>query len=396
MGGAVREKSEESAAWRWGSVFIASPLYDTVFFIFSPLIALGLVLFLDGWSAAHSRYAILGAEQYPVPVFITIWTHAHLVAVFFRSHGDRQIFARHRAAFTVVPLGLFGLFLLSDHAIIAGLVVSVFWATYHIGMQNFGLSRIYDVRCGNDPQAGRQLDWGLHQLLNLGPFLVGASLMPSLESFRRFDAVGWVAPGEWVSAYRGLHGVLTPTILIAGGFYLVYYLYSYRELVRSGHVICPQKVTQIVVTGAVSIGAWGLMEPWMAVLRARVVDGAREPSARATAARRWRRRGPGAARLRAADRDLRSALAEIRGRLRGPALDRGLGRGRGPDALLVRRLRLVGAAARGLRSRVRPNHETRRRPPRRAARHLRHRAAGGRTPPARAGAGPGGRAPSGR
>jgi hypothetical protein len=264
MGGAVREKSEESAAWRWGSVFIASPLYDTVFFIFSPLIALGLVLFLDGWSAAHSRYAILGAEQYPVPVFITIWTHAHLVAVFFRSHGDRQIFARHRAAFTVVPLGLFGLFLLSDHAIIAGLVVSVFWATYHIGMQNFGLSRIYDVRCGNDPQAGRQLDWGLHQLLNLGPFLVGASLMPSLESFRRFDAVGWVAPGEWVSAYRGLHGVLTPTILIAGGFYLVYYLYSYRELVRSGHVICPQKVTQIVVTGAVSIGAWGLMEPWMA------------------------------------------------------------------------------------------------------------------------------------
>lgn len=257
-------KLERRSRSRGRSAFIASPLYDSLFFIASPLLALGLVLGVASWPAARSRHELLGLEQYPVPLFITIWTHAHLVAVFFRSHGDKRIFQRHRAAFTVVPLALLALLLVSDFAMIAGLVVSVFWATYHIGMQNFGLSRIYDVRCGNDPQEGRRLDWGLHQLLNLGPFFVGASLIPSLESFRRFDAVGWETPGKWVSTYHGLHGVLTPTILVAGGFYLVYYLYSYRQLVRAGHVVCPQKVAQILVTGGVSIGAWGLMTPWMA------------------------------------------------------------------------------------------------------------------------------------
>ncbi|MCB9915597.1 MAG: hypothetical protein H6828_10675 [Planctomycetes bacterium] len=114
-------------------MFIAAPLYGTVFFIASPLLAVGLVALLAAWPAAHTRHAFLGLEQYPVPLFITVWTHAHLVAVFFRSHGDLRIFAWHRVAFTVVLLALFGFFMLFDTAIIAGLVVSEFWATYHIG-----------------------------------------------------------------------------------------------------------------------------------------------------------------------------------------------------------------------------------------------------------------------
>ena len=180
------------------SGFIASRLYDSVFFIASPILALAIVALVDVWPWARQRQVMLGVEQYPVPFFIAIWTYAHLFAVFFRSHANPGIFVQHKFAFVGVPILLFLGFLASDWLIITGLVIAVFWSVYHIGMQNFGLCRIYDVRRGNPPEMGRSLDYWLHQFINLGPFFVGLSFVSSLAGVRRFKAVGWEAPVNWM------------------------------------------------------------------------------------------------------------------------------------------------------------------------------------------------------
>jgi hypothetical protein len=261
--GLVAEASREKVT-PLGSAFIASKLYDSLFFIGAPVLGLLLVELVSGWSWARQSQLLLGVEQHPVPFFILIWTHAHLFAVFFRSHGNPEIFVQHRFAFIGVPVLLFAAFMASDWVILAGFVVAVFWATYHIGMQNFGLARIYDVRWGNPPEMGRRLDYWLHQLINLGPFLAGMSLLPSLSTFRRFEDVGWKTPGEWVQGYSTIHGVLTPTLLIAAFFFLVYYGYSYWRLTREGYRFCPQKIALLLTTAVVSVIAWGFMTPWKA------------------------------------------------------------------------------------------------------------------------------------
>ena len=96
-----------------GSGYIASRLYDSVFFIFAPVLAFLLVEFLANWDWALERHSILGTEQTPALFFIAIWTHAHLFAVVFRSHANPKVFPLHRFAFIGVPILLFVGFLVS-------------------------------------------------------------------------------------------------------------------------------------------------------------------------------------------------------------------------------------------------------------------------------------------
>lgn len=247
--------------------YIASPLYDAVFFLLAPLLALGLVALVEGWprNPAPGIDAVRAAPALSATFFILVWSHAHAVAVFFRSHANRSIFVRHRFAFTAVPALLFVALMASDWAMAVALVVAPFWAVYHIGMQNFGLGRLYDVRWGNSPETGRGLDYGLHQFLNLAPFVAGPSLVPHLQSVGVFHDVGWKMPSRWVDAHRGIEGALSGWLLVAGLGYLAFYLYSYGRLTKDGYRPSPQKFVLLLGTGAVSVLSWGFLPAWQAV-----------------------------------------------------------------------------------------------------------------------------------
>jgi len=246
------------------SGFIASRLYDSLFFIFSPILAFAIVLLLSEWTWIGQRQLILGVEQNPITFFIVVWTHAHLFAVFFRSHANTKIFAKHRFAFVAVPILLFVGFMASDWLIITGLLVSGLWAVYHLGMQNFGLGRIYDARCGNPPEMGRTLDYWLHQFINLGPFIAGLCLIPSLAPVRLYRELGWNAPAEWLRTYGPIHSAFSGYLLAAGLLFLAYYSYAYGRFTRQGYRLCPQKIALLVSTGSVSVVAWGFLPAWKA------------------------------------------------------------------------------------------------------------------------------------
>ena len=241
-----------------------SRIYDSVFFIFAPVLAFMLVEFVANWDWALDRHSILGAQTTPVLFFITVWTNAHLFAVVFRSHANPNVFSRHRFSFIGVPILLFLGFLLSDWLIITGMLVSGLWAVYHLGMQNFGLGRIYDVRRGNPPEMGRALDYWFQQFINLGPFLFGFCLMPSLYAVRRYREVGWEEPTVWLRSFSTVHSEFTAFIVSAGLLFMAFYVYSYWRLTQQGYRPCPQKIVLMVSTGTASVVAWGFLPAWKA------------------------------------------------------------------------------------------------------------------------------------
>jgi hypothetical protein len=261
----VAAASAERAATIRGAGFIVSPLYDAILFILAPVLALALIVPIDASPWATKWRPLFGIAERPAILFILVWSHAHAVAVFFRSHANRAIFVQHRFAFVGVPILLFAALMASDWVMVSALVLAPFWAVYHIGMQSFGLGRIYDVRWGNPPEMGRHLDYWLHQVINLFPFLAGLSLLSSLESLRLFGNVGWKGPGEWVRAHAAIDGDLSRTLAVVGVAFLAFYVHAYWRLAQRGYRFSPQKLALLLTTAGVSVAAWGFLSAWKAI-----------------------------------------------------------------------------------------------------------------------------------
>ena len=89
------------------SRFIVGSLYDGIFFIFSPLLALGLGILMKGSVLERSDVNLWGYKGSMANIFIGSFISAHLFIVFFRSHGNKMIFKLHPWRFTLVPVALF-------------------------------------------------------------------------------------------------------------------------------------------------------------------------------------------------------------------------------------------------------------------------------------------------
>ena len=142
--------------------YIVAPLYDSVFFLGAPLlaVAIGTVLFLPG-IAPSVRFAVelpWLESQFSQPfvgMAIKVFIQAHLVLVFLRSHLNPKINRLHPIRFFLVPLALLVACLASPALLVCVLVLAIWWDVYHSALQTFGLGRIYDARRGNDPELGR-------------------------------------------------------------------------------------------------------------------------------------------------------------------------------------------------------------------------------------------------
>ncbi|HLT34723.1 MAG TPA: hypothetical protein VK034_00525 [Enhygromyxa sp.] len=239
------------------SPYIVSRWYDWVFFLLPPLLALLLGIGISGTPFSEREFSWWGWEVTWAGLLIGMFIHAHLVLVFVRSHGNREIFKLHKLRFTLVPLLLFAAMISSNYVIVAASVIATFWDVYHSGMQTFGFGRIYEARAGNDPQEGRKLDWGLNQLLYAGPILAGATMLDHFEDFNEFNDVGLLFFSEVPIWMDGNQAYFTWALLGGGAGYLVYYLYAQFELRRAGQRVAWPKVFLYVTTGATSLYTWG-------------------------------------------------------------------------------------------------------------------------------------------
>jgi hypothetical protein len=237
--------------------YLVGPAYDWAFFLLPPVLSLALgVAVSDTWLATD-EWMIATEDDTAVGFFIGTIIHAHLVAVFFRSHGRAELRRRYPVRFFLVPAALYAAIVGSPWVAAATTVVATFWDVWHSGAQTFGFARIYERNHGTPPELGRRLDFWLHQLMYAGPILAGATLMDHVDSFDSFEKVGDAffasVPAEVSARARWL----TWGVLAAGAGFLVVYAAACWRLARRGHRPPWLKVWLVGSTAAVSIYSWG-------------------------------------------------------------------------------------------------------------------------------------------
>lgn len=256
-GGPAQQRPEKQVTTAPRSGWIVGPWYDSLLLIGAPplLMLLGALVWLFEVGDAHFFYG--ERKVWLFPAFALTFSMAHVVAVFFRSHGNPEIFKLHPWRFTVVPLSLLALFLWSETAFYFGLVFAVWFDNWHSSLQTFGIGRLYDMRAGNDALTGRRLDMGLALVTFMGPILAGSTLAMSLGDFGNFEKVGLMAlvrmPG-WVMAHQAW---ITWPVLGLGLAYVVFYVLAYVRLGRRGYRYSKQKVALWVALSLTSLWMWG-------------------------------------------------------------------------------------------------------------------------------------------
>lgn len=239
------------------SPYIVSRGYDWAFFLLPPLLALALGMLIAGTPLSERKFWLDGRKLTWAALLSGSLTHAHLAAVFFRSHGNPDILRHYPIRTLVAPLLLFAAMMASKEVIVCATVLAVFWDVYHSGLQTFGLARIYDRNQGNDPAVGRRLDWWLNHLLYAGPILGGATMLVHFRSLEAFEDVGATLFAAIPAQMKAHHRAITWTVAFGGALFLVYYVLSYWRLHRQGYRVSPQKIFLLATTGFCSIVAWG-------------------------------------------------------------------------------------------------------------------------------------------
>lgn len=239
------------------SPYIANPAYDWIFFLLPPLLSVLVGMLISGSSFDTDRFWLHGRRVTWTTLLLGIFIHAHLVAVFVRSHLNPDIFPRHKIRFVVVPIVLVVAMMTSMWAVVIATVLVTFWDVWHSALQTFGLGRIYDRNQGNDPFVGRNLDYVLNLLLYIGPIVSGATMYAHFQKFELFADVDALFFTQIPVALTNHRGTIARAMVLGGSAFLVFYLLAYVRLAKRGYKIGWQKVFLYVTTGICSIWAWG-------------------------------------------------------------------------------------------------------------------------------------------
>ena len=236
--------------------FLVGMGFDWLFILSPPLVAFAIGVVIADTSFSSRIVPIAGSRLTLAELSLGSLIHAHLVAVFLRSHANGEIRARHPLRFFAIPLVLLLAIVASPWVAAAAAVLATFWDVWHSGAQTFGFGRIYDARRGNDAKTGRRLDFALNQLLYAGPIAAGVTLGPHLQSFEAFDDLSLFWSMRAPAAVSGAQGDLARLVFGGGIVFLALYIAAYARFARRGYRVSWQKVFLLVSTGLCSITCW--------------------------------------------------------------------------------------------------------------------------------------------
>lgn len=244
---------------------IGGPRFDFLLFWGVPVLALVCV---QTWLGVALAMPPVTGERMAgaLGVFSAILTYAHLIAVAPRAYLNRDVFEANRTRLTLVPCVLLAGLLISPVLLVIGAVVAIFWDVHHSAMQNFGLSRIYDMKAGNDAQVLRPTDLRLNWMLYVGPLLAGASLPVHLAALRKFESVGFSDVARLPGLLEGHLGVIGIAAIIAWAAIIGWTIVDYRKAIAAGYRLPIHKLALVGSTGLVSVLAWGLSSPLVALI----------------------------------------------------------------------------------------------------------------------------------
>ncbi len=185
-------------------------------------------------------------------------TQAHLVVVFFRSHGNPKVFKQFPVRFIAVPIALFlAIYFNAWIMAIAGSVV-VWWDVYHTSQQNFGLARIYDARSGQPLPKARWFEKWVHLSFYACPIFAGSYLMAHVGGFKSFNRVKFPFLAKDLPAFIETHALTIRYAAIglcALTFLALVFFETYRY--RKGYRYPWPKFLILCSTFYCSVFAWG-------------------------------------------------------------------------------------------------------------------------------------------
>lgn len=244
---------------------IGGSRFDALLFWGVPLIAL---LFVQLWLRmatmlpdATGTVMVVG-----LAMFSAVLTYAHLVAVVPRAYLNPEVFQANRLRLTIVPVVLLAGLFLSPALLAIGGAVAIFWDVHHSAMQNFGLSRIYDMKAGNDAQTLRKTDLRLNWVLYVGPLAAGASIMVHLHALDRLEGIGLSSIARLPGIFSGHLPLISGIAIAAWGVVIGWSILDYRKAVADGYRIPAHKAALLGSTGFVSLVAWGFSSPLVALV----------------------------------------------------------------------------------------------------------------------------------
>jgi hypothetical protein len=134
------------------SRWIISPLWDSLFFVGTPILCLAALLPLRNvWSSVTIWLIVMSFSSF-----------GHHLPGFLRAYGDADLFARYRARFLLAPPLVFAAFLYVALTNLHGAeLMLVFWSIWHVMMQHYGFVRIYDAKAGSTGPWAARLDFWL-------------------------------------------------------------------------------------------------------------------------------------------------------------------------------------------------------------------------------------------
>jgi hypothetical protein len=155
--------------------YIHSFLFDSIVFIFSPLICLLFVLSLAGTPWLTGEVALFGfLLAQPALFAFTVLNQGHVASVLVRSHLNRAVFRRHRTKILLAPALLLLAMNVWQPIFVGCLILMGFWNLYHYALQNFGIARFYDARVGIFSRQERAFDLLACLLITLLPIAIGS------------------------------------------------------------------------------------------------------------------------------------------------------------------------------------------------------------------------------
>lgn len=232
--------------------YISSRVSDNLFIIGSPLIALLSIVLICKTRAASGRFLYDPETPQWFIILSTTLTQAHIMMVYYRSHGNADVFRRFRYRFTLVPVLLLAAVWFSSVLFGVLAFIALYWDEWHSLMQTFGFGRIYDARLGNDPTIGRKLDMGLCFVLGLLPHVILITAIPlgdrseGLQTFLDF-------PPEFAENWGHIIAAFHEPLIYFGIGYVLFYFLRYSRLIKNGYQYSKNKLILFACTGLSAI-----------------------------------------------------------------------------------------------------------------------------------------------
>ncbi|MSR83394.1 MAG: tetratricopeptide repeat protein [Candidatus Latescibacteria bacterium] len=218
------------------SGWIINQTGDLLFFIGTPLICLGILLF------ASQTYSSADIALFVLAFFAV----GHHLPGLMRAYGERELFARYKARFVVTPFlvaALVGWSVFNGH--LGFFIFLALWDLWHFFMQHFGFMRIYELKRRRPTRGSARLDWLLSAAW-LGYVVIASPhyLINFLERCQRygFGLYTWISP-EWVGWLRS--GMLVVTV----GITVLYLLNIVREQRQGVPIVWPKLAITAITFG---------------------------------------------------------------------------------------------------------------------------------------------------